>query len=205
VNTTLIVRRSDGRVMCADDTERQDPAIVGPFPPGEYAVWVGTSRRGDAGRFELGLTQLESVRPSTLPTVEHFGIRRSFRPPLKVLRGAAGGPRDASRVALSARVASGTCAGWIPELPGHIVTVQEQFTFRMVVSSRAPTTLFVESESGEVICGRPDRDGNSAIRRSWSPGTYRIRVGSRDRGANPRYVLGLTEDIPGNPSRLPPP
>lgn len=62
-DTTLIVRRPDGQVLCNDDTYQSNPAIEGAFPAGLYQVWIGTYRENEASPYALTITADSSQRP----------------------------------------------------------------------------------------------------------------------------------------------
>lgn len=62
-DTTLVIRRPDGVIQCADDTFGLNPAIEGTFPAGRYAIWVGSYRAGENARATLSFTELQSNHP----------------------------------------------------------------------------------------------------------------------------------------------
>lgn len=57
VDTTLVVRLSNGVVLCDDDGGGSlNPLIQSSFPPGQHQVFVGTYSAGTTGTFTLGAT-----------------------------------------------------------------------------------------------------------------------------------------------------
>jgi len=46
-DTTLVMRRPDGAVLCNDDTNGLNPQLAGAFPAGVYQIWVGTYRQNE--------------------------------------------------------------------------------------------------------------------------------------------------------------
>ena len=55
-DSTLVVRRPDGQVLCNDDTYQLNPAVEGDFPAGLYQVWVGTYRENESRPYQLTVT-----------------------------------------------------------------------------------------------------------------------------------------------------
>lgn len=65
-DTTLVVQAPDGSYMCNDDGEELNPIVTGAFPAGTYKVWIGSYEQGTNSRYTLGLSELDTVMPSTL-------------------------------------------------------------------------------------------------------------------------------------------
>ena len=65
-DTTLVVQKPDGTYLCNDDTDGFHPVVAGAFPPGMYKVWVGSYQRGTQAAYQLGISELGSVTPSSL-------------------------------------------------------------------------------------------------------------------------------------------
>lgn len=55
-DTTLVVRRSDGTVLCNDDTYNFNPSVENSFPAGLVQVWVGAYRENEARPYQLTVT-----------------------------------------------------------------------------------------------------------------------------------------------------
>ena len=62
-DSTLIMRRPDGQVLCNDDTYSLNPALEGNFPAGLYQVWVGTYRENESRPYQLTVTANPSQHP----------------------------------------------------------------------------------------------------------------------------------------------
>ena len=62
-DSTLVVRRPDGQVLCNDDTYQLNPGVEGDFPAGLYQVWVGTYRENEARPYQLTVTVDPSQHP----------------------------------------------------------------------------------------------------------------------------------------------
>lgn len=62
-DSTLVVRRPDGQVLCNDDTYQLNPGVEGNFPAGLYQVWVGTYRENEARPYALTVTIDPSQHP----------------------------------------------------------------------------------------------------------------------------------------------
>jgi hypothetical protein len=67
-DTTLVVRLSNGQVLCDDDGGGYpNPAVAGAFPPGQHQVYVGTYSPTATGTpFTLGFTTNSMATPTTL-------------------------------------------------------------------------------------------------------------------------------------------
>ena len=67
-DTTLIIQRSDGTVVCTDDDEGVNPVVQGPFPAGAHNVYVGTYSAAAAGSpYVIGFSELPTTSSSSLP------------------------------------------------------------------------------------------------------------------------------------------
>lgn len=62
-DSTLVIRRPDGTVVCNDDTYNLNPSVEGGFQPGMYQIWVGTYRENESRPYQLTVT----VDPSNHP------------------------------------------------------------------------------------------------------------------------------------------
>lgn len=66
-DTTLVVQRADGVIVCNDDTEGLNPHVSGPFGPGQHRVWVGTYSAAQAGaQYTIGFSELMHVTSASL-------------------------------------------------------------------------------------------------------------------------------------------
>ncbi len=62
-DSTLIVRRPDGQILCNDDTYGFNPAVEGNFPAGLYQVWVGSYRENEVRPYRITVTGNPSNQP----------------------------------------------------------------------------------------------------------------------------------------------
>jgi hypothetical protein len=62
-DTTLVIRRPDGSIVCNDDRYQLNPGIQGTFPDGLYQVWVGTYRQGENRPYRITVTSDPSQHP----------------------------------------------------------------------------------------------------------------------------------------------
>jgi len=62
-DSTLVIRRPDGQVLCNDDTYSLNPGVEGNFPAGLYQVWVGTYRENESRPYQLTVTIDPSQHP----------------------------------------------------------------------------------------------------------------------------------------------
>lgn len=62
-DSTLIVRRPDGEILCNDDTYGFNPSIEGSFPAGLYQVWVGSYRENEVRPYRVTVTANPSNQP----------------------------------------------------------------------------------------------------------------------------------------------
>ncbi len=62
-DSTLIVQRPDGEILCNDDTYGFNPAVEGDFPPGTYRIWVGSYRENEARPYRVTVTSNPNNQP----------------------------------------------------------------------------------------------------------------------------------------------
>jgi len=62
-DSTLIVQRPDGQVLCNDDTYGFNPAVEGDFQPGMYRIWVGSYRENEARPYRVTVTANPNNQP----------------------------------------------------------------------------------------------------------------------------------------------
>jgi hypothetical protein len=67
VDLTLVVQRPDGTYLCNDDFEGFHPMVEGPFPAGDYRIFVGTYQPQATGApYRLGISELTRTTPSAI-------------------------------------------------------------------------------------------------------------------------------------------
>lgn len=73
-DTTLLIERGDGHLLCNDDAEGLAPALGASLPAGVHRVWVGTWDREDAGAPYTLLVDAEIPEgtPRGEPTVDRL-------------------------------------------------------------------------------------------------------------------------------------
>ncbi len=205
-DTTLVVMDSNNRIWCNDDSDGLHPMVETQLAPGAYRIWVGSYAEGDNDRYSLGFSELQSMRPSSLPhprgEVEidsNFGtveLSAGFVPDPHVVSGVSGGQVDASQV-------GSTCRGWISSTPDHVLQARTGFApIRIMARSSADTTLVVMDQAGRVWCNDDAEGRDPMIQTQLAQGTYRIWVGSYSHGQNARYSLGFSELGSVSPSSL---
>ena len=138
--------------------------------------------------------------PGTMqPAGAPLPLSPGFMPDPIVQQGAAGGPVDASAAAPGAG-----CTGHIAQQPNHVLQVTAPFSrLRIVVSSRADTTLMVRGPDGSVRCvDDTNGDVNPVLEGAFAPGPHTVFVGTYQPGAPAAYVIGFTELAQVTPQTL---
>lgn len=62
-DSTLIIRRPDGSLLCNDDRYGLNPGVQGSFPAGLYQIWVGSYREGENRPYRITATIDPSQHP----------------------------------------------------------------------------------------------------------------------------------------------
>lgn len=203
-DTTLVVRAPNGQVFCADDTYGFNPGVdMRGLPPGSYQVYVGSYSAGTQHPYTLAFTELTSSTPGGTGTVGYvpppppppppsvYGsilLTSGFMPDPRTLTGIAGGP-------MSAMAINGSCRGYIPATPNHLLTLNSYFPFlRVYANSAADTTLVIRGPNGQVWCADDTYGFNPGVDLAGAPpGTYQIFVGTYAAGNSAPYTIGFTE------------
>jgi len=124
------------------------------------------------------------AQPSNFGTIQ---LATGFQPDPKVAAGTSGGQRAASTMMQG-------CQGFISAQPDHILNLTTQFRWlRIFAESGADTTLVIQGPDGRVQCDDDTFDRNPAIQTGFTPGQYRVWVGSYRQGENSAYQLKITE------------
>ena len=64
-DTTLVVRKPDGSVLCNDNRAgSRDPMVRGDFPIGTTQIWVGVKEQGATARYRLGFSEVKGKASS---------------------------------------------------------------------------------------------------------------------------------------------
>lgn len=128
-------------------------------------------------------------RPSATP------LAPGFSDPW-ILRGQAGGPRDASAFGPS-------CQGRIALVPSAVVDLRGDFpNLRFLAHGESDLTLVVRTSSGETRCN-DDSDGlDPIVQGAFEAGVVEIYVGTFEVGPTVPYTLGITTNAALTPSTL---
>ena len=62
-DSTLIIRRPDGTLVCNDDRFNLNPGVQGAFPAGIYQMWVGSYRQGEVRPYRITVSSDPTVHP----------------------------------------------------------------------------------------------------------------------------------------------
>lgn len=62
-DSTMVIRRPDGQILCNDDAFQLNPSIEGAFGPGTYQIWVGAYRPNESRPYRLTVTTDQSQHP----------------------------------------------------------------------------------------------------------------------------------------------
>jgi hypothetical protein len=131
------------------------------------------------------------------PTYGAIELTTGFAPDPHVVRGTAGGVEDAAD-------RDEACTGWISEAPDHELVAGSHFGVLYAMAfSLHDVSLVIEKPDGSYACN-DNAEGNHPLIRleSVSPGTFRVWVGSKERGRNSAYTLGISELEESKPSDL---
>jgi hypothetical protein len=63
IDTTMVIRLSDGRVLCNDDFESLNPGVVDMFPAGQHQVWIGSYSMGGTAPYTLNISAAAAAIP----------------------------------------------------------------------------------------------------------------------------------------------
>lgn len=202
-DSTLVVQRADGSVLCNDDAQGLEPMVEGSFPVGRHRVWVGTYSQGARFPFRLGVSELRNFTNASLSDgpppgpppetpggmeVANFAVRAGFTPDPLVYAGTAGGAVDASEW-------SAGCAGFVSAEPTHVLHATSRFPLlRLVVTSNVDTTLVVRRPDGTYVCNDDSEGLNPALDlQGVEEGAYKIWIGTYTQGQRGPYALGVSQ------------
>ena len=108
----------------------------------------------------------------------------------------AGGPLDLNHL-------DDRCHGWVDAQPDAILQAERPFAeLAVMAASRDDATLLVVGPDGEARCGDDEDGTNPVVRGFFAVGLHRVWVGTRERGVEARFVLGLSELDDSRPSSL---
>ena len=204
-DTTLIIEKPNGDIVCDDDTYGRNPAVEQErFRPGRYKIWVGSYSQGNNAPYQLVFTSNHDVTPGHpdgtggASQVDVSGessnfadtwLEPGFDPDPQKITGTLGGDINATSIAPG-------CNGWVTRAPDHLFNIEGSFEFmRVFAQSESDTTLVIRAPDGTFHCNDDSNGLHPAISLDrWSPGQYLIWVGSYQRGDRGDYSVGFTEN-----------
>ncbi|MFT5355655.1 MAG: hypothetical protein ACI9KE_002874 [Polyangiales bacterium] len=135
--------------------------------------------------------------PSNYGTVT---LSAGFMPDPRTAQGVAGGSRNAHSLN------SPGCRGYLATEPDHLFVATSNFTnLRIMVRAIEDTTLVIQKPDGSYVCDDDTEGRNPVVQAIFTPGTYKIFVGSYRASERPNYTIGFSELGSVVPSSLPAP
>lgn len=129
-------------------------------------------------------------------TPQIFGditIDRQFSPNPLTVRGMSGGSVPASKVNGGSKTQTGTCSGFVDKEADHNLKLLSKFDYlKIQVESPADTTIMIKGPGG-TWCNDDLHGKNPGIVGEWLKGSYKIWVGSYEKGKYLPYTLKITE------------
>ncbi len=207
-DTAMVVSGPSG-TWCNDDSTGLNPAVVASFAAGTYSIWVASYSAEQNHPYTIVFTDRGATVPTTVPTqaplvpglmtssstptdpMGSLNLATGFVPDPQVRSLTVTGSIDVSTV----QGADGTsCRGHVMQNPNHILNLNTPFNYlRIQVRSETDTTLFVQSPNGTFLCN-DDTDGfNPAISGAWTPGIWRVWVGTYSGGGSAAYSIEFSE------------
>lgn len=114
--------------------------------------------------------------------------------PSGVLRGSTGGSASLPAIISNRDRNNHQCLGFGDTKPDHILILEKPFaTLTLRVRSTTDTTLVVQGPDGSVRCGDDSGSNQNAsiTDTNWSPGHYRVWVGTASPGTQRDYTLNV--------------
>ncbi|NES73847.1 MAG: hypothetical protein F6K24_56030 [Okeania sp. SIO2D1] len=135
---------------------------------------------------------VKSAQAGSEPEIfENVTITPGQQPSTVTVRGISGGSVETKNKAGTQGTDTGACAGFVDELPDHIMTLTEFFNFLSVkVRSSGDTTLLVDGPGG-TWCNDDSSGVDPAIAGQWLEGEYKIWVGSHEQDQYHPYVIQI--------------
>ncbi len=168
---TFVAALSALAIGCGDDGGNA-PTTAPPVTPQPVAPTTPTTPTAPAGGSNFGTVTLAT----------------NFTPDPHTARGTSGG-------AVNAQNLNQACRGWVASQPDHLFVATTAFSnLRILVNGGAgDTTLVVQKPDGSYVCNDDAEGRNPIVSSSFTPGTYKIWVGSYEQGQNTAYTIGFTE------------
>ena len=190
-----------GSGVCVPPAPQGGARDIDPLDEGRWVAWVSTARpeqtvavrvsieradgTPDPARQRLDVPAGEGVpaRPLEEGTFGGVVLGANTRPVL--LEGRAGGPRPAEGLGLR-------CAGWIAEVPDHVLVLERTLPLRLVASAPEGIVLAVRLEDGTWICSDEDEVREVRVGVAIPAGRHEIFVASLDPHQDPEYTLAIS-------------
>jgi hypothetical protein len=124
---------------------------------------------------------------------QNVNLSPRFSPNPLILQGTSNGLIPISQVAGRQDTENGPCVGFTQSQPDHTLVLTSRFnSLSIQVQSAEDTTLLVRGPGG-TWCNDDAQGKNPGLMGQWLPGTYRIWVGSYQKGQSRPYTLRITE------------
>lgn len=200
----LLVREdADGAgasdLRCVAPVDQGRWHVMDALPAGAWRLWV-TTQAADARpevrvRIEPKSMRLsdpafapttDSGRPAEVLDAGTFGgvVFAGDSAPVQ-WSGRAGGPRPAEGLGLR-------CAGWIAEVPDHVVVLERGQALRMEAEAREGIALAVLRPDGVWVCSDESSVLSPRLTASWPAGRLEVFVASLDPMVDPEYSLRVS-------------
>lgn len=125
--------------------------------------------------------------------VQNVNLGPRFSPNPIVLQGTSNGLIPVSQVAGRQDTENGPCVGFTQSQPDHTLVLNSRFnSLSIQVQSAEDTTLLVRGPGG-TWCNDDAQGKNPGLTGQWLPGTYRIWVGSYQKGQSRPYTIRIME------------
>lgn len=155
-------------------------------------------------RREMNFSPLEDgapleAAPPPEPPSSNYGtleIGTALEPDPLRAQGRSGGPVEAATW-------DEACAGFVSELPDHLLAVEGEMDVRVLAHSPgSDVTLIVQAPDGSYQCADDDVESDPVLTLSLTAGEYKVWVGNKEREALSPYLLGVTQHDDVQPATL---
>jgi len=187
----LMIMGEAGAFMCSPPGS---PTIASSFPPGRYAIWVGTMA-GQTTPYRLGFAERPSLSPEEVgssiagawdATSEPIRLAPGFAPDPLVVSGEVRGTVAASQLDAS-------CVGWIAEQPSYVFELEADLpSLRLLARHNRDTALVVSNGRGDTWCADDVEERFPIIERAFPRGRYRVWIATKVEGGSASYSLAFT-------------
>ncbi|TVQ95571.1 MAG: hypothetical protein EA398_17480 [Deltaproteobacteria bacterium] len=190
-----------GSGVCVPPAPQGSAQDIEPLDEGRWVAWVSTARPEQTVAVRVSVERADGTpdparqtrdvpagegvpaRPLEEGTFGGVVMGANTRPVL--LEGRAGGPRPAEGLGLR-------CAGWIAEVPDHVLVLERTLPLRLVASAPEGIVLAVRLEDGTWICSDEDEVREVRVGVAIPAGRHEIFVASLDPHQDPEYTLAIS-------------